>query len=271
MTTLSASIGQDPSSTLPGTRGKEETFHMWDVPVEVVRTAHQILADDIPGKMVMFASVLAKEGKTQLMNNLAYAFGHLLGRKILVIRLNEKEGGLFPQDLPPNIAKNFAIQSTEVEGVERLLLDMEDSQKFKFIRDELRRYREQYDVILVEAPCVKSATALDPVILSSFFDQTLLVFQQQITPSDEIRSAIELFRQAGANDVKLLINGGSILSQKVAWWNFPARIVRMFFRLRVLWAELRSKFSKKPPEQPPTRPERTDTIEMDVRELDPSL
>lgn len=221
-----------------------------DVPVEILRTANRLVqsAQEKQGTSVLFTSTTHGEGKTLILRHLARAMAKFLAQNVLVIELQQQSSDIVSIRLDTSAPLYFV--KTSLPNITRLVFNTNESEKYQYLRDNLHSLRKLYDIILAEGPPVKQSQTLDPVVLSPIFDTTLLVFQQKITPSNEITDSLDLLKDAGAKDVRLLINRSSMLDKKVSRWNFPARAVRLFTRLSFLWRRVRSWWKKYEPEQP---------------------
>lgn len=223
-----------------------------EVPVEVLRVAYQLTSQNEteeakPQKTqtVMLTSLGRTEGKTIIMHHLARALARLFSLRVLVLNLRHEESGFLPTQLGPASSSQTGIETTSLPSVDRMVLRLDDTEKFTYLQTMLPQLRERYNMILIESPALHHAELLDPVVFSTLFDLTILVFQQHMTPSGQIKKAIELFHKAGTERVALLINQGSVLSQKVSRWNLPARLPRLLARLRVLWTGFRGWWGKR--------------------------
>lgn len=208
-----------------------------NVPVEILRVANQIAKEpDQEGRTVFMVSALPGEGKTLMMHHLARALSRVLSQRVLVIELlQEEEDFLLPSELGPSTQPVNELMPTQLKDVMSLKLQLGEAHQYRQLQDLLRSYQQQFDVILAEGPAIQEAGEIDPIVLSPLFDMTLMVFQQQLTPANEIKDALALLKQAGSENVKLLINQSSMLDKSVSRWNLPARLPRFLARLKLLW------------------------------------
>jgi polysaccharide biosynthesis transport protein len=80
----------------------------------------------------------------------------------------------------------------------------------KAMREQLRRWREQYDHIILDSPPVLSVT--DAVLLSVEADAVVLVIRSGQTTKQALRHATEVLQQANARVMGVVLNGFDLKS-----------------------------------------------------------
>lgn len=185
----------------------------------VLRTNIQFTHVDNPVKTIVITSAGPKEGKTVTSANLAVAFAQA-EYKVLLVDADLRR---------PNIHKIFDLQNHK--GLTTLLMkhsnyheylnkmsvgnldvilsgpippnpsEMLNSDSFKKL---LERFKEDYDIILIDSPPVVSVT--DAVILSKLVDGTILVVASgKLETGAAIRSK-ELLENVKANILGVVLN-----------------------------------------------------------------
>lgn len=203
------------------------------VPNEILRVAHRLVSVlEHSGRTILITSMNEGEGKTRIAQHLALACGTLLDQRVLICDLHSKQAeagipsgadhlsaedpivgvpehmygmsGEFSQELQ----SAFSIEPTSQPLIKRLVLNMNRGNLYRFLKNQLPFYRQEYRLSFVEAPGIYSPYKPDTVVLSPLFDQVILVIQPHKTPAEKVQDALSLLRNNGVRDIKLLINRG---------------------------------------------------------------
>jgi polysaccharide biosynthesis transport protein len=180
--------------------------------IRSVRTALNFSNVDDPPKTVLVTSSLPNEGKTTLAASLALSVARSGGRAILIdcdLR-HPSVGRLFGQPKGEGLLNLFKesadlAQMIQIDPASRLHYipvqtgtsnpqDLLGSQHMKAF---LRHLREQYDLIVLDAPPVLAVT--DCLVLSHLVDAALFVVQWEQTPRQIALGALKLMQTQGAN------------------------------------------------------------------------
>src|SRR6185437_3280479 len=201
------------------TAGKPPHHVVVDQPVSAyseairsVRTALNFSNVDNPPKIVLVTSSLPSEGKTTLAASLAQSVARSGARALLIdcdLR-HPSVGKLFDAAKGPGLLNLFKesadlSQLIQIDPVSRLHYipvqggtsnpqDLLGSQHMKAF---LRHLRDQYDLIVLDAPPVLAVT--DCLVLSHLVDAALFVIQWEQTPRQIALGAVKLMQTQGAN------------------------------------------------------------------------
>ncbi len=247
------------------------------VPNEILRVAHKLVpVNEAPGRAILVTSVAAEEGKSLILRHLAQACGAVLDQRVLVSDLHTREkdfsipsGADYPNitgsmvgapqhmasmsgEFSQELQATFSIEPTMRPHIKRLELNMGHGNIYRFLTNQLPFYRQEYRLVLVEAPGILSNQKPDTVVLSPLFDQVILVIQPQKTVAEKIQEAVNLLRNNGVNNLQLLLNRGPGNTQDEA---LTAQLMRSPWVNKVLaipvvrklgtWLQGRSRKSKK--------------------------
>ncbi len=244
------------------------------VPNEIMRVAHRLVPPkEEPGRAILVTSILPQEGKSTILNHLALACGTLLDQRVLIADLrangaafntgsnpdlaaHQPTVGVPPhlQDLGDQLSQGLqlshSIEPTTQPHIKRLEIQMSPGNIYRFIEGQLSTYRNEYRLIFMEAPALRSNEQPDTVILSPLFDQVIVVLQPQKAQAEVIQESLTLLRNSEVKDLKLMLNrstGGQTNQLIRASW------VRAALEIPIIgWIASLLK-SKKPPMQ--KRPE----------------
>lgn len=201
------------------TAGKPPHHVVVDQPVSAyseairsVRTALNFSNVDNPPKVVLVTSSLPSEGKTTLAASLAQSVARSGARALLIdcdLR-HPSVGKLFDAPKGPGLLNLFKesadlSQLMQIDPISRLHYipvqggtsnpqDLLGSQHMKAF---LRHLRDQYDLIVLDAPPVLAVT--DCLVLSHLVDAALFVIQWEQTPRQIALGAVKLMQTQGAN------------------------------------------------------------------------
>ncbi len=184
-----------------------------------VRTSILLSHAESPPKSIVFTSALPKEGKTATLANMAVAFSQL-NEKVLVVDADLRKprlhrifkvkniGGLSGY-LTGKVSIEDAVQKTNVENIWLIPsgpippnpAELLNSDKMKGMMDELKK---RFDVILFDSPPL--LVVVDPVIISSFVDSTVLVIEAGKTTRKPFLQAVEELKRAKAKVIGVLFN-----------------------------------------------------------------
>ena len=211
--------------------------------VEALRTLRTSILFSITekprSKVIIFTSAVPSQGKSFISANLAYLFG-VMGKKTLLIEadvrraslkrylsFDDKEPGLssilledmtiqqvIKKDLFPNL--DFISAGPRVKNPG----DMLSTDKVKNLIDALAK---EYDYVLIDSPPLLPVN--DARALSLAADLILFVVRQDMVSSSEIREALEIFNRGGS-EVDGLIFHGYIPSRVRYGYNYGANYWR---------------------------------------------
>ncbi|MGZ7066326.1 MAG: CpsD/CapB family tyrosine-protein kinase, partial [Candidatus Aminicenantales bacterium] len=184
-----------------------------------VRTAILFSHADSSPKTVCFTSSLPQEGKTATVSNMAVSFAQLEGKVLLVdadlrkprlhkvfqtrnmVGLSGYLTGKVPFDetiLKTSIEKIWIIPSGPHPPNPAELLNS------KRMRDLLAKVKDRFDTVLIDTPPVLAV--IDPVIVSSLADCTVMVVQAGKTTRRALGKAVDEIRKAKAEIVGVVFN-----------------------------------------------------------------
>lgn len=190
----------------------EQPVSAYSEAIRSVRTALNFSNVDNPPKIVLVTSSLPSEGKTTLAASLAESAARSGGRALLIdcdLR-HPSIGKLFEPAKGPGLLNLFKesadlSQLIQIDPASRLHYipvqsgtsnpqDLLGSQHMKAF---LRHLRDQYDLIVLDAPPVLAVT--DCLVLSHLVDAALFVIQWEQTPRQIALGALKLMQTQGAN------------------------------------------------------------------------
>lgn len=196
---------------------------------EIMRVAHKLVPRrEEQGRAILVTSVLPQEGKSLVLRHLAVACGTLLDQHVLIGDLSAgamEQGspyhsspshysyvGMPPhlQELGEHFSQEFqaphTIEPTLHPHIKRLETSMASGNVYRFLEAKLPDYREEYRLVLLEAPSLRSSQSPDPVLLSSLFDHVIVVLQPQRTPLDEVQESLSLLKKNSSKNISLMLN-----------------------------------------------------------------
>jgi succinoglycan biosynthesis transport protein ExoP len=179
-----------------------------------------------PPKSIVFTSAMTQEGKTATVVNLAVSFAQLQER-VLVVETDLRKprlhrlfkirnvGGLTGY-LTGKVPLKEVVQKTFIDNIWIIPsgpippnpVELLNSGKMK---DMLAEVREVFDVILLDSPPVLAV--IDPVIISSIVDSTVLVLHGGKTRRKPFLAAVEELRKAKANILGVVFNAADIAKE----------------------------------------------------------
>lgn len=218
----------EEASTLPDIKEIELVNHLYpkfsiSEDYRTVRTSILLSHAESPPKAIVFTSALPGEGKTVTVANMAVAFAQLKERVLIVDadlrkpRLHKifkvKNVGGLSGYLTGKVALEDAIQKTFVENIWLIPSgpippnpsELLNSRKMKMMMEELRK---GLDIILLDSPPVLAV--IDPVIVASISDSTVLVIEAGKTTNNPFESAVDEIRKANADIIGVLFNEAKV-------------------------------------------------------------
>jgi len=184
-----------------------------------VRTSILFSHSDTQPKTICFTSTLPQEGKTATVANIAVSFAQLEGKVLLVDcdmrkpRLHKifKVRNLVGLSgyLTGKVTFEDAIQKTSVENIWILPsgphppnpAELLNSRRMKEL---LTLVKERFDVILIDTPPVLAV--IDPVIISSLADSTVIVIRAGKTTRKPLAKAVAEIRKAKSDVIGVIFN-----------------------------------------------------------------
>lgn len=210
-------------------------------PNEILRVAHRLVSSlEQSGRAILLTSMGPGEGKTMITQHLALACGTLLDQRVMICDIHGQHADARSQSGIDHLAQpeprvgmpehmyamsgefsqelqaSYSIEPTQQPLIKRLELNMNRGNLYRFLKDQLPLYRQEYRLFFVEAPGIYAHQKPDTVVLSPLFDQVILIIQPQKTPAEKIQDALSLLRNNGVKDIKLLLNRGPHSSQNEA-------------------------------------------------------
>ena len=180
--------------------------------IRSVRTALNFSNVDNPPKIVLVTSSLPSEGKTTLAASLAQSVARSGARALLIdcdLR-HPSVGKLFDTTKGPGLLNLFKesadlSQLIQIDPISRLhyipvqggTSNPQDLLGSQHMKSFLRHLRDQYDLIVLDAPPVLAVT--DCLVLSHLVDAALFVIQWEQTPRQIALGALRLMQTQGAN------------------------------------------------------------------------
>ncbi|MEJ2495722.1 MAG: CpsD/CapB family tyrosine-protein kinase [Ignavibacteriaceae bacterium] len=184
-------------------------------------------------KTILVTSAAPQEGKTTVSINLAGSFA-ISNKKTLLIDCDLRKPKLHhifhEQRVPGLIDYLFGdvelqdiIKRTEVNNLHFIPTgtippnpaEMLDSEQ---MRSLLARFRDQYDLIVVDSPPIIAVT--DSEVLSGMVDGTLLVVSADTTEMDLMERASELIRQENTQFLGAVLNNFSYKSGYGSYYKY---------------------------------------------------
>ncbi len=184
-----------------------------------VRTAILFSHPDSSPKTVCFTSSLPQEGKTATVSNIAISFAQLEG-KVLLIDADLRKPRLHKVFKTRNVVglSNFltgslsldeAILKTSIENIWIIPSgphppNPAELLNSKRMRDLLAKVKDRFDTVLIDTPPVLAV--IDPVIVSSLTDCTVLVVKAGKTTRRALAKSVEEVRKAKSEIVGVVFN-----------------------------------------------------------------
>jgi capsular exopolysaccharide synthesis family protein len=184
-----------------------------------VRTAILFSHADNTARTIAFTSTSPQEGKSATLSNLAISFAQL-GDRVLAVDADLRKPRLHKIFQVRNLAglSGFltgratledAIQKTAIDNLWILPsgphppnpAELLNSRKMKEL---LGLLKEQFDYVLIDMPPVLAV--IDPVIISSMTDSTVLVVRTGKTTRKPVQKTIEELRKAKADIIGVIFN-----------------------------------------------------------------
>ncbi|WP_442590905.1 GumC family protein [Pedobacter sp. AW31-3R] len=180
-------------------------------------------AYDRKGKVILFTSSIAKEGKSYVASNIGVSLA-ILGKKTVILELDLRK---------PQIAKNFNLPETVQPGLSDYLAglaSMEDilspsgvhpnlyimragripsnpSELLEGYKMEqlINALRIEFDNVLLDSPPLHLVT--DAMILAPLCDMTMYMLRHNYTPKSELKFIDKIFRDHKLFNMHLVFNG----------------------------------------------------------------
>jgi len=188
-----------------------------------VRTAILFSQTEPSSKIITFTSTSPQEGKSATISNLAVSFAQL-GEKVLVIDADLRKPRLhkifkirnragLSDFLTGRAAFEEIVQKTAAEHLSLIPSGVHPPNpaellNSKKMRELLGLVREKYATILIDTPPVLAV--IDPVIVSSLADMTVLVLKMGSTSRKPFLMAIAELRKAKAEIIGVILNDAKI-------------------------------------------------------------
>ena len=185
-----------------------------------VRTSILFSNADRQPKTICFTSSMPQEGKTATVANMAVSFAQLEGSKVLLIDCDLRKPRLhkvfkvrnlvgLSGCLTGKVAFDDAVQKTAIENIWVLSsgphppnpAELLNSRRMK---DLLALAKDRFDFVLLDTPPVLAV--IDPVIISSLADCTVVVIRAGKTTRKPLVRAVEDIRKAKADIVGVIFN-----------------------------------------------------------------
>jgi succinoglycan biosynthesis transport protein ExoP len=190
-----------------------------------VRTSILFSQAEVGPKTITLTSASPQEGKSVTIANMAVSFSQL-GEKVLAIdadlrkpRLHKifkiKDGTGLSGYLTGRMPLADVIQKTFADNLWLLPSGLHPPNpaellNSKRMQDLMKIVKDSFDVILVDTPPVLAV--LDPLIVSSFSDMTILVIKTNSTKRKPLLKAIEELKKAKASIAGAVFNDAKIRS-----------------------------------------------------------
>jgi len=184
-----------------------------------VRTAILFSHPDSSPKTVCFTSSLPQEGKTATVSNIAISFAQLEG-KVLLIDADLRKPRLhkvfktrniagLSNVLTGNLPLDEAILKTSIENIWIIPSgphppNPAELLNSKRMRELLAKVKDRFDTVLIDTPPVLAV--IDPVIVSSLADCTVLVVRAGKTTRRALAKSVEEVRKAKSEIVGVVFN-----------------------------------------------------------------
>jgi len=184
-----------------------------------VRTSILFSHADSSPKTVCFTSTMPQEGKTATVSNMAVSFAQLEGKVLLVdadlrkprlhrVFQTRNMVGLSGY-LTGNVSLDEILLKTSIENVWIIPSgphppNPAELLNSKRMKDMLAELKDRFDTILIDTPPVLAV--IDPVIVSSLADCTVLVVQAGKTTRRALAKAVDEVRKAKAEIIGVVFN-----------------------------------------------------------------
>ena len=185
-----------------------------------LRTSIQMLGVERPLSTVQFTSPGAAEGKTTTLCNLASVLAEA-GRRVVIVDCDLRRPRVHDAFSLPNVLGFTSVIAGQVP-VEEAIRSVTDQPGLSVLTagpippnpsellgsqrtsELLFRLQSDFDVILIDSPPVLPVT--DATVLSTWVDATVMIAAAGVTTRKQLRTAIELLRQADAPLAGLVLN-----------------------------------------------------------------
>ena len=166
----------------------------------------------------MLTSSLASEGKSTVAMNLAISCAKA-GKKVIIVEADLRRSRLYKVFKVPSSPglSDYLVGSQEarpynVKQIENLSVivggtktpnpvDLLGSQE---MRQLIKSYEEEYDLVLVDCPPVLMLA--DAIIVSRMVESVLFVVMAHETPKDAIKNSVQRLRSVGAPLIGTVLN-----------------------------------------------------------------
>ncbi len=213
-----------PEETLPQVREIELINHLYPKfsiaeDYRTVRTSILFSHADAAPKTIAFTSTLPQEGKTATVSNLAVSFAQLEGRVLLVdadLRkprlskiFNLRNASGLSSYLAGKGSFDEVVQKTSIENIWTVPSgphppNPAELLNSKRMKDLLAEAKERFNVVLLDTPPVLAV--IDPVIVASLADSTVIVVRAGKTTRRPLLRAIEEVRKSKADIIGVVFN-----------------------------------------------------------------
>ena len=185
-----------------------------------VRTSILFSNADRQPKTICFTSSMPQEGKTATVANMAVSFAQLEGSKVLLIDCDLRKPRLhkvfkvrnlvgLSGCLTGKVAFDDAVQKTAIENIWILSsgphppnpAELLNSRRMK---DLLALVKDRFDFVLLDTPPVLAV--IDPLIISSLADCTVVVIRAGKTTRKPLVRAVDEIRKGKADIVGVIFN-----------------------------------------------------------------
>lgn len=185
----------------------------------VLRTNLQFVDVDAPEKIFVVTSAIPEEGKTTTSVNLAITLAQAGQRTLFIegdlrrpraaIALNMDQSVGVTTVLLGKVSIEDAIQKhvdsdLHVLGSGAIPPNPADLLQSKAMGDLLARLRQQYDVVIIDAPPLLPVT--DAALLSAQADGAMIVVRYGHTTKDQFAQAVDRLKQVDARPIGVVIN-----------------------------------------------------------------
>jgi len=176
-----------------------------------------------PPKIITFSSSLSQEGKTATAANMAVAFAQL-NEKVLIIDADLRKPRLhkifkvrnvvgLSSYLTGTVSLEAAIEKTSIANIWIIPsgplppnpTELLNSERMKELTEEARN---DFDHILFDTPPVLAV--VDPIIVSSFSESTVLIVQPGKTARKAFLKAVEELKRANSKIIGILYNEAKV-------------------------------------------------------------
>jgi capsular exopolysaccharide synthesis family protein len=208
------------------TNGEKSAISVLDQPDSEIADAYRSLRTSLllsnpgrPPKVILVTSALPREGKTTTSVNVAAVFSQKRTR-VLLIDGDLRRGDLrkyFNYQRIQGLSSVLAGEDPELHYVRfprlpNLVIlpagarppqppDMLDSDR---MRDLIKRWREEFDTIIIDAPPVIGMS--DSVIMSTMADTVLLVVRAGQSRRHDVNRAVEILMRTGQHVACIVVN-----------------------------------------------------------------